>query len=612
MSEAGALLRAVLGEYIETDQEALAHLETALTLEVDPLDYCAHRFNLGETVVMERAAAWAGLEFFPAVPATTSGRRRVERIEGLGEARSIQVPLLDREIVYSAPRFEKLLNLKLLHEIRPDLRRMIAIVPHSAIRAELAALAEGPMMDAARHRLLRRWPRAAGQADAPRSARIGFVLIVAVLLVGAILAPWLNAALFLPLVGILLLIPALLRMAAAVSRPPDTPPIPLLDDSDLPVYTVLVPLRDEAHMVGQLAEALRRMDYPPERLDVLFVVENRSLSTVEAVQRELADPRFELVLVPDAMPRTKPKALNYALPLVLGEHIVVYDAEDIPEPRQLRLAASTFAACPELMCLQGAELVIDNASESALAALFAGEYAGQFGLMLPLLARLDLPMPLGGTSNHFRTDTLRKVGGWDAFNVTEDADLGVRLARLKLKTATIASRTSEEAPIRLGAWLKQRSRWMKGWMQTLIVHDRHWLSLLRDLGWPAFIGLHIYVGSMIFSAPLHTAFLLSFLASLVTLQLPESFGWSSMLTMGIFVLGYLGPVLLVIAGLDRLRRLDLLAAQVLLPFYWLLHGVAMLMAAWELVVSPFAWAKTTHGQTRVRRGAIHPIEAQAE
>jgi cellulose synthase/poly-beta-1,6-N-acetylglucosamine synthase-like glycosyltransferase len=611
MSEAGALLRAILFEYIETDEQALALLTTALELEVDPLDYCAHRFGLGETVVMARAADWAGLEFFPVVPAGSPGRPVIEKIERLGEIRSLRMALLDLEIVYSAPRFETLLRLKLLHEIRPDLRRLIAIVPYSAIRAELAALAEAPMMDAARHRMVRRWPRAAGQADAPRSARIGFVVLLATLIGLAILAPWLNAALFLPLVGLMLLIPALLRLAAAISRPPQPPPVPLLGDSDLPVYTVLVPLRDEAHMVGQLAEALRRIDYPPEKLDVLFVVETRSLATVTAVQQELADPRFELVLVPDAMPRTKPKALNYAMPLVRGEHLVVYDAEDIPEARQLRLAASTFAAYPELVCLQ-AELVIDNASEGPLAALFAGEYAGQFGLMLPLLARLGLPMPLGGTSNHFRADALRLVGGWDAFNVTEDADLGVRLARLNLTTATIDSRTGEEAPIHLGAWLKQRSRWMKGWMQTLIVHDRDWRSLLRDLGWPGFIGLHIYVGSMIFSAPLHSAFLLSFLASMVTLQLPGSFSWSAMLTLGIFIVGYLGPVLLVIAGLDRLKRLDLLAAQLLLPLYWLLHGVAMAMAAWELVVSPFAWSKTRHGETRIKRRFAPAVEAQAE
>jgi cellulose synthase/poly-beta-1,6-N-acetylglucosamine synthase-like glycosyltransferase len=335
---------------------------------------------------------------------------------------------------------------------------------------------------------------------------------------------------------------------------------------------------------------LRCVDYPPEKLDILFVVETRSLSTVAAVQRELHDPRFELVLVPDALPRTKPKALNYALPLVRGEHLVVYDAEDIPEPGQLRLAASTFAADPELMCLQ-AELVIDNADESALAALFAGEYAGQFGLMLPLLAQLRLPMPLGGTSNHFRVSALRRVGGWDSFNVTEDADLGVRLARVKLRTATIESHTGEEAPIRLVPWLRQRSRWMKGWMQTLIVHNRDWRSLLRDLGWPGFIAFHIYVGSMIFSAPLHTAFLIS---------------------LGVSLARYLGPALLVVGGLERLRRLDLLPVQALLPLYWVLHGVAMMMAAWELVVSPFAWSKTRHGETRVPRGRPQPVPAQAE
>ena len=186
--------------------------------------------------------------------------------------------------------------------------------------------------------------------------------------------------------------------------------MPLLEDNELPVYSVLLPLRDEAAMVGQLSRAVRALDYPPEKLDIRFVVEARSIATVAAAVAELWDPRFELVVVPDANPRTKPKALNYALPLVQGTHLVVYDAEDIPDPGQLRLAASTFAARPDLACLQ-AELTIDNARESLIAALFAGEYAGQFGLMLPLLARLGFPMPLGGTSNHFRLSALRRVGG---------------------------------------------------------------------------------------------------------------------------------------------------------------------------------------------------------
>ncbi len=611
MSEAGALLQAVLNDLAPTGERAVLHLEAALELEVDPLDYCAHRFGLGEALVMQRAAAWAGLEFFERIPQLGDAKPVVEKIDRFGEVRALTYPLLDRRVVYAAPRFETMIRLKLLHEIRPDLRRLVAIVPASAIRTELAQLGAEAMMLRARHRLWEKWRNAAGHLDAPLGARVRFALLLVVALALVLLAPWISRPIFLPLVGLLLLLPAVLRLVAALSPQGSAPDVGLLDDADLPVYSVLVPLRDEAQMVGLLADALRRIDYPPEKLDIHFIVEMQSLTTVSAVQEELYDPRFQLLLVPDALPRTKPKALNYALPMVRGEHLVVFDAEDIPEPGQLRLAASTFAARPELDCLQ-AELVIDNAGESWLAAWFAGEYAGQFGLMLPLLARLGLPMPLGGTSNHFRVSSLLLVGGWDPFNVTEDADLGIRLARLGLKTATIASRTGEEAPIRLRGWLGQRSRWMKGWMQTLIVHDRDWRALLKDLGWVGFVAFHIYVGSMLLSGPLHTVFAISFAVALATMEWPIVIGWWEVLAGTIFCVGYLGPALLVVAGLARLRRFDLLAVQALLPVYWILHGVAVVRATWELVRRPHVWAKTAHGQTRMKRGATQPRPAQAE
>lgn len=601
MSEAGALLQSVLGDFAPTVEQAVLHLEAALELEVDPLDYCAHRFGLGETVVMERAALWAGLSFFERVPDFGTAKPLIEKIDRFGEVRALTYPLLDRRVVFTAPRFETLIRLKLLHEIRPDLRQLVAIVPGPAIRSELAALGGEAMMDRARHRLWEKWRYAAGHLDAPFGARLRFTLLMTLILAAVVLAPWVSRPVLLPLVGLLLIVPAMLRFVAAVSPVEPVPDVPLLGDADLPVYSVLVPLRDEAHMVPALAEALRALDYPPEKLDIHFIVEMQSKATVAAVESELHDPRFELLLVPDALPRTKPKALNYALPMVRGEHLVVYDAEDIPEPGQLRLAASTFAAHPELACLQ-AELVIDNGSENLLTAWFAGEYAGQFGLMLPLLARLGLPMPLGGTSNHFRIAALRRVGGWDPFNVTEDADLGLRLARLGLRTATIPSRTGEEAPVSLRGWLGQRARWMKGWMQTLIVHDRRWRALRHDLGRVSFIGFHIYVVSMILSGPLHAAFAISFALTLATMSGPITFGWWEMLAATIFCVGYLGPGLLVVAGLRRLGRLDLLPAQALLPVYWLLHGVAVVRAMWELVRQPHMWVKTVHGQTRVPRG----------
>jgi cellulose synthase/poly-beta-1,6-N-acetylglucosamine synthase-like glycosyltransferase len=284
----------------------------------------------------------------------------------------------------------------------------------------------------------------------------------------------------LPEVAILLAAPGLLRIVASLPRRAQ-PEVRLLADGELPVYTVLIPLRDEAHMVPMLRRAMSAIDYPPEKLDIKFVVEERSPRTIAAVKDVISDPRFRLVVVPEGPPRTKPKAVNYALPLARGAHLVIYDAEDVPQPGQLRLAASLFAADASLACLQ-AELVPDNADENALTALFAGEYAGLFGRLLPTLARLGLPIPLGGTSNHFRTDILRDLGGWDSYNVTEDADLGVRLRRRGLRAEPFASRTYEEAPTGLIAWMHQRTRWMKGWMQTYVVHSRDGVALKRDLG----------------------------------------------------------------------------------------------------------------------------------
>jgi glycosyltransferase XagB len=333
------------------------------------------------------------------------------------------------------------------------------------------------------------------------------------------------------------------------------------------------------------------------------VVESRSAATVEAVRQVLGDPRFRIVVVPACPPYTKPKAIDYALPLARGRYVVVFDAEDVPDPQQLRLAASRFAADPTLACLQ-AELVPENASENALTALFAGEYAGLFARLLPALARWELPVPLGGTSNHFRIEFLRSLGGWDAFNVTEDADLGVRLARRGLRAEMLASRTLEEAPLGLRAWMAQRTRWMKGWMQTFIVHNRAPGLFLKDIGWRGFLGFEVLVGGMIVTSLLHTALVASLL---VRLCLEGSAGlvprdvWD-WLSFAILVSGYVGAFAIQVSGLIHQRAYALLPLQLLLPAYWFLHSFASVRAAYELIVRPVHWAKTTHGVTRLARG----------
>ncbi len=311
------------------------------------------------------------------------------------------------------------------------MRNKICIVPFRALQQSIQVAQRPALYEAAIQRLARIWPHASAHLGLGRYKR--FLFLGAVLLVTAISAwdpPSLQPLIF-AFLALLYVGPATFRLYASIYGmllgAPTRPK--LLNDDALPIYSVMVPLNNEANLVPQLARALKALNYPPEKLDIKFIVEASSQPTVAAVRAKLDHLAFELVEVPDGQPRTKPKALNFALPFARGEHIVVFDAEDIPHPDQLRLAATLFAQNPDIVCFQ-AELVIDNAYESALTALFTAEYAGQFGLIMRALADLNMPMPLGGTSNHFRLETLRHVGGWDSFNVTEDADLGLRLARL--------------------------------------------------------------------------------------------------------------------------------------------------------------------------------------
>lgn len=237
-----------------------------------------------------------------------------------------------------------------------------------------------------------------------------------------------------------------------------------MQDADLPTYTVLVPLYREARVVPALLAHLASLDYPASKLEVLLLVEEDDHETLAAVQAAKPPAYFTLLTLPPGQPRTKPKALNVGLLFARGEFLVVYDAEDRPEPDQLKKAVVAFRKGSEhLTCVQAA-LNYYNREENSLTRLFAMEYAHWFDYLLPGLFQLGLPMPLGGTSNHFRTERLRQLGGWDPFNVTEDADLGLRMAGRGLTVAVLNSTTWEEAPHHLTAWIRQRSRWIKGYM----------------------------------------------------------------------------------------------------------------------------------------------------
>lgn len=593
MSDALELLKAILFEGSPDDAMALSVLETALEREVDVLLYCAATLGMGATLVMERAARWAGYAFFDRVPDGLGGRAEPTRLEALADVRLFRMQLLDREVAFAAPDFFGIIRLRHRLAVAPHLRQSLCLVPEPALRDYLTRVAAPSLIDAARQNLARRWPYASAQLELTSLARYGFMAALVIMVITLLLAPFFAQPWLLPVALGLLVVPALIRIAALLTPVPRSPTPRRPPDEELPVYSVLIPLRDEAAMVPQLFAAMGAIDYPAERLDIKFVVEARSARTVAAVRAGLGDPRYTLVQVPDAAPRTKPKALDFALPLCRGEHVVVFDAEDIPDGDQLWKAALRFRDMPDVVCLQ-AHLVIDNGRQNWLAALFAGEYAGLFTVLLPALAHWRLPVPLGGTSNHFRLDALRELGGWDAFNVTEDADLGVRMARRRLRVEILASQTREASPTRLLPWIGQRTRWMKGWMQTFIVHNRDPGRLLADMGLRAFLAFQAVVLGMIIAPILHCGFAMVLLAKwLVDAGSIDGSAWT-MFYLAVQVLGYGSALAMTVLGLVRVQKLGLLASQLLLPFYWLLIGFATIRAAHDLVVRPFYWFKSPH------------------
>lgn len=598
------LVRATLNAPNVGDAEILAWLEAALESEQEPLRFFAGRAGISEAEIYERAAIWAGLAFSQALPKELPSRAPITQPENLATVKSLRADLFGREVLFTACGFTEILRLREQLIATPSLAQRICVVPPAALRAGLTDRASAMLLDEARSRLARRWPYASAHLDLGLFVRLIYVVLLAMLVCIAIITPYYAQQILLPLMAFLLLVPAGLRLAAAAASFATDASFEHtnIEDADLPTYTLLLPLRDEANMVRQLASAMQNLDYPAEKLDIKFVVESKSVPTLHAAANELSDLRFELVIVPDSSPRTKPKALNFALPLARGEFIVIYDAEDIPERDQLRRAAQLFREQPEVDCFQ-AELAIDNAGENWLTALFAGEYAGLFGLILPAFSRWNMPLPLGGTSNHFRTQSLKEAGGWDAFNVTEDADLGVRLTRLRYKTGTFTSQTFEEAPVSLSAWMNQRTRWMKGWMQTFIVHNSRPWVFLSDIGLRNFLIFQAYVGGMIVSAPLHVAFLsaMAIRAAMGTpLGITPTDLWST-LSFLILVLGYGSAFLVAVLGLVRQGQAHLVAFQILLPFYWVLTSIAAIRALYELIVRPYFWAKTPHGLTGVER-----------
>lgn len=564
---------------------------------------CAHAHHLGLPLALlaGRDPASARLRLSPdrAVAALRAGVVPQRGAHGLG--------------FILAPRgkdVRKLAN-NLTREVRPDL----SLAAPERLRAAVAQRARQALAWQAAEQLRETMPHLSA-ANIPRGRTLGAVLAFAAvaLLALGVFAPAELGLCAIVALSLLFLCAMGLRLAGCLVPEAAQVP-PRIADRDLPVYSLLVPLYREAAVVPRLVSALRDLDYPPEKLDIKLVVEPDDDETQRALAAQPLPPSFEVLVAPASGPRTKPKALNAALPFARGTFIAIFDAEDRPEPGQLRAALEAFRrGGTRLACVQ-ARLVVDNPLDSWVSRHFAVEYCAQFDVLVPALAAMRLPILLGGTSNHFRRAALEQAGAWDAYNVTEDADLGLRLIRAGWEVDVIAADTLEEAPVRIGAWLRQRTRWMKGWAQTILVHGRNPAAMVREIGAArAFAALLLTAGPFAAMA-IHPISLLNVIwhfaqggrdVSSTAEAVALALSYANLL------IGYAATLLVSLVGLRRRRRLGEAWILMTLPLYWVLQSVAVWRALFDLVRDPYRWDKTEHGlahrptRQEVTEGASDP------
>ncbi|HEX8965405.1 MAG TPA: glycosyltransferase, partial [Patescibacteria group bacterium] len=373
-----------------------------------------------------------------------------------------------------------------------------------------------------------------------------------------------------------------------------------IKETDLPIYSILCPLYKEAHVIPHFLKSISKLDYPQDKLDVMLLLEEDDKASIEAVKQMDLPKYVRMVVVPHSMPKTKPKACNYGLSHAKGDYLVIYDAEDMPDPQQLKKAYLAFQKVNKnVICLQ-AKLNYYNPHQNLLTRFFTAEYSLWFDVTLTGLQSINTSLPLGGTSNHFRTNDLKKLEGWDPFNVTEDADLGIRLFKRGYQTAMIDSTTLEEANSRLGNWVRQRSRWIKGYMQTYLVHTREQFGFKHTKGFHSLI-FHLTIGGKIAFILINPILWLATIAYFTMYAIvgptieslyPSIIFYmaASSLVFGNFLFLYYYMV-----GLAKREQWNLVKFVFLVPLYWIAISWAGFIALYQLILKPHYWEKTIHG-----------------
>jgi cellulose synthase/poly-beta-1,6-N-acetylglucosamine synthase-like glycosyltransferase len=421
----------------------------------------------------------------------------------------------------------------------------------------------------------------------------------------------------------------------------DISEIEALNEKDLPVFTILIPLYKEANIADKIIRSMDSLDYPKDKMDIKLLLEADDSATINAVNSCDLSDAYDVIIVPDFQPKTKPRACNFGLKRAKGKYCVIYDAEDRPDVDQLKKVAILFKRLPEKFACVQAKLNYYNSMQNILTRWFTIEYSTLFDLVLPGLEILNIPIPLGGTSNHFRTEILKKIGGWDPFNVTEDCDLGIRIYTKGYRTCLLDSTTWEEANSELWNWIRQRSRWVKGFMQTHLTHTRNPFRTLIELGPWGMLGFYMCVGGSSFMLIINIIYWIvgGFYLLLLGNGIMQGQTLISMIVgphientyRGLEILGYnfkawpliyrgadqdsfwaslsivfftIGSVLILanfmfvgthIMACFKRKLYKLLPAALLMPFYWVLMSVGAWKGFIQLITKPFYWEKTNHG-----------------
>jgi glycosyltransferase XagB len=451
-------------------------------------------------------------------------------------------------------------------------------------------------------------PEASAQKRLSGGQTFWFIFLAVCAAAAAVVATWQQVLIWLSVAAsFFFLMIVALRCLCLMPMPKGQGQVaPLQTDAQLPVYTVLIPMFRETAVVQQLIRAVLLLDYPRHKLDIKIILEESDLAMHKVIHDLKLPWYFDVIIVPSGPIQTKPRALNYAMLFSRGSLATIFDSEDIPQPNQLKLAAAHFAVAPEeVVCLQAA-LDFYNPGENWLTRQFTAEYAGLFRVILPTLAAYGLPLPLGGTSNHFRVAALQAVGGWDAFNVTEDADLGIRLARHGFQSQILHSTTYEEATKDFGNWLKQRRRWLKGFVQTWLVHNRHPIRLLRDVGLSGFCVVQAMTLGVFIAALLHPVLMAITIWHLMPSQVHAQMATPMAqvfagLGLAVLLAGYISAIGTNEKGLRKIGVYGWTQILLTVPAYWMLISLAAWLALWDFIVSPFHWHKTEHGRSRFMR-----------